>query len=234
MTYLIERPGQKDKVGGMLSVLSGDAPEGLNAKDFKPGLDYYDANGVQSDMSKFMIRGDKGYYNLASIWARDPNAQTSQSAFMKYFAGDQTATDAMQKHFESYSKAQDLKAQTQGPWDRANNNTQAVGWEALANAKPNPGAVVSSFADAGPTPTPGIGNQVGAAPSPIDNLLSAINIAKAEDMPRFTSHEDMQSGGATQMANVRSRKSLGKPGGYGTPAFTLLSGAPPTDTLLGA
>ena len=236
MSYLIERPGAKDSLGGMLSVLKGAAPVGLNANDYKPGLDYYDQGGNKANMSSLMVQGDKGFYNLAAIWGRDPKTMADPKAFLSVFKGDQTATDAVQKTLSAYAKQQQIASQSNGGYSIGQaagaSGAPAAGiLQDQANARSAATSVLQAFV--GPESNGTILGQ----PQPNSqhaNAMDAISIAKAENMPRFTSMEDAASGGAAQMANARSRKVLGKPGGFGAPVFNVLSGAPASDTLLGA
>lgn len=243
-SYLVETPGLMTKEGGLLTVLDGENPTGVTGKT-GIGLDYYDSvTGKKQDMSRYLFKGEKGYYNvLPMIAATDNKIVENPSLAKDFIKGDPAALKQVTKFFSDQYDLTLKQAQnpmkTMGDTLKYNAN-QYNGPDATGRT-----SISKAIGDNPASPMTGLGDIIKSraneqslaiteeSPQRLNQQWIAANISKFEQMPAFISNEDIKSGAFAQQATDRTRKAIGKPVGYGSPVFHLLSGAPPSDTLLG-
>jgi hypothetical protein len=226
--FLIERQGTTTKEGGLLTILSGQGAGGAG-RQAGLGLSYYDPMfGNQYNMDKFMVQGNKGYYNALAIMASHPGGfgelLKNPDLVSQYAPDDKNAQIGLRKVMEN------LHTEVLGGPPVLNGGKAPTQYLTGNPVDPsNPMATKDIVMGTGKT-----ANELLDAKNSITNFESAMAVAGTQKMPIFTPMEAVQSGEAANLQNVRARKQVGKPGGYGAPVFNLLSGAPPTDNLLGA
>ena len=246
--FLIERQGNQigSNGNGILTVLGG-AGMGARSPNADPnrvkksggdpmrapyqsplGLDYYEPmTGEKFNFDKYMVKGDKGYYNALAIMGNHPEGVNdllvNPDKVVQYAKDDPTAQTALKNIIGGFRSQIFPVVQNGG--------------EPVTSYLTKGGSNFRPAGDTSPDKVMGTGKsavELTQAHDSILNIIRGTDISAKQDMPNLTTMADIQSGQAAKMMDIRSRKQVGKPAGYGAPVFSLLSGAAPTDNLLGA